>query len=59
MSNPTRSASRGDLSPAAGPRKVARKLRKYKAPIILTYTDEHFLRELGPAKASTASRKHV
>ena len=58
MSHPSRSAP-GRSAPSAVPGKRAGKLRKYKAPTILTYSDEHFLRELGPAKASGTSTKHA
>ena len=58
MSNPTSSTHRGKISPAVSPKRAGKR-KQYKAPTILTYTDDQFLRELGPAKASGTHSKQV
>jgi hypothetical protein len=57
MSNPTRSASARNAPAVGGGKKVvARKRPRWKAPTILTYTDDSFMKENGPAKAARGLR---
>ena len=57
MSNPTRSASaRSSPSLEGGKKVAARKRRRWKAPTILTYTDDSFMKEAGPAKAARGAQ---
>ena len=57
MSNPTSSALTGSVpSAGAAKRKLAVKRPQYKAPTILTYTDDQLVRELGSAKATRSPR---